>query len=128
MAFPQSAPLRPPVYNTAAFGVQTQTHVVEARLDHGYEWNAWALRRQALSLANLPTKLTRSAQTSERTFRRHCATQFWQPRPAVTQTAYNKGQRMARQLRFVTGIRGGGESQPMRVLQLELDLGQPHEL
>jgi hypothetical protein len=102
--------------------------VDEGTICFRYEWNEWALRRQALRLANLQSKLTKSAQTTCRTFRRDNETQLWQPRAAVSQTAVHKGQSMAQKLRFVTGLRGDPETAKMKVLHLELDLGQPHQL
>ena len=57
------------------FGTQTPTHFVEQHIDRGYEWNAWALRRRALALADLKSKRTHSTQTPESHFRRDGQTQ-----------------------------------------------------
>lgn len=93
-----------------------------------YDWNQWALRRQALALANLQTKATKSAQTGASAFRRDNETQFWQPKIAVLQTPQNKGQSMPKNLQYMAGMRGDPISMQLRIVSLELDLGQPHQL
>ncbi|MEW5301170.1 MAG: hypothetical protein WDW36_004046 [Sanguina aurantia] len=94
------------------FGCQTPTHFVERHIDHSYEWNEWSLRRRALLLANLRQKTTHSAQTAESHLRRDNQTQVWLPKQASSQTRVTKGQGMPKKL---------------QVVQLELDLGQPHQ-
>lgn len=93
-----------------------------------YQWNQWALRRQALALTNLQMKVTKSAQTGVSTFRRDNESQYWQPKVAVSQTPYNKGQSMPNKLRYMDGMRGDPTSMKFSVVSLELDLGQPHQL
>ena len=93
-----------------------------------YHWNAWALRRQVLKLANLQSKATHSAQTATSGFRRHAETQYWVPKTSTSQTPYGKGQSMAKKLRYIKGLRGDPVStKKMNVVSLELDLGQPHQ-
>jgi hypothetical protein len=71
-----AAPAQPVHYD---FGTQTPTHFVEQHIDRGYEWNAWALRRRALALADLKSKRTHSTQTAESHFRRDGQTQVGPP-------------------------------------------------
>ena len=91
-----------------------------------YQWNEWELRRQTLRLADLETKATHSAQTVASAFRRDGETQLWTPRAATSQTMVSKGQNMAKQMRYVAGLRGAPDKAKMRVINLELDMGQPH--
>ena len=92
-----------------------------------YHWNAWALRRQALKLANLQTKATHSAQTLVSGFRRDAESQYWVQKVSTTQTAANKGQSMSKKMRYVRGLRGDPVATKMNIVSLELDLGQPHQ-
>ncbi|KAK9820007.1 hypothetical protein WJX72_005042 [[Myrmecia] bisecta] len=108
------------------FGSQTVTHPIESNKDPSYEWNEWALRRKALALANLRQKRTHSTQTALSHFKRDNQTQVYKPKGVSTQTVVNKGQSMPRQMRHVAGLRGAPDSK-MRVVNLELDVGQPHE-
>lgn len=82
---------------------------------------------QVIALANLRRKATRSSQTALSAFRAEGATQTWAPKAAGTQPPAAKGQAMPRRLRYVAGLRGapGGAA---RVVDLQLDLGQPHQL
>ncbi len=50
--------------------------------------------------------------------------QVWRPKDAVQQTATHQGSTMPRKLRFVGGMRGAPDRQ-LRVVTLDLDLGQP---
>lgn len=84
------------------------------------------LRRQTLRLADLDTKATHSAQTVASAFRRDGETQLWTQRAATSQTMTSKGQSMPKQMRYVAGLRGDPKTAQMRVVNLELDLGQPH--
>jgi hypothetical protein len=52
------------------------------------------------------------------------ALQVWRPKEASQQTGVHQGSSMPRKLRFVGGLRGAPE-RPLRVLMLDLDLGQP---
>ena len=86
------------------------------------------LRRQAVALANLQSKVTKSCQTTLKTFRRDNDTQCWAPKTAASQTPFNKGQCMPKKLKYVAGLRGDPVSAKMSIVSLELDLGQPHQL
>jgi hypothetical protein len=52
--------------------------------------------------------------------------QVWQPKQSTTQTPVNKGQAMPKKLRYIAGLRGAPSTR-MNVVQLQLDLGQPHQ-
>jgi hypothetical protein len=83
--------------------------------------------RQVIALANLRSKATHSAQTLLSHFRAEGATQTWAPKGAASQTPHSKGQAMPKKLRYVAGLRGAPAAARMRVVSLELDLGQPHQ-
>ncbi|WIA34457.1 hypothetical protein OEZ86_012790 [Tetradesmus obliquus] len=106
---------------------QTLTHFSERHIDVNYEWNEWALRRRVIALANLRTKATHSAQTALSHFRRDGDSQTWQPKAAAAQTKVTKGSSMPRKLRYVAGLRGAPETAKMKVVALELDIGQTHQ-
>lgn len=108
------------------FGTQTPVHFVERHIDVNYEWNQWALRRRALSLANLRQHRTHSTQTLLTHFKRDNETQVWKPKDAAIQTKVNKGQTMPKKLQYVRGLRGAHDVK-MNVVRLDLDLGQPHQ-
>ncbi|XRB04320.1 cilia- and flagella-associated protein 206 [Pycnococcus provasolii] len=109
------------------FGTQTPTHFCEKRVDTNYEWNEWALRRKALRLANLRQCVTKSTQSNVSTFRRTSETQVYLPKDSSTQYAVSKGQTMVRPLRYIAGLRGAPDTR-MEVVDVGLDVGQPHEL
>ena len=52
-----------------------QVHPIESNIDPDYEWNEWEMRRKAIKLANLRTRITHSVQTDGSNFRRNNATQ-----------------------------------------------------
>ncbi|KAF6256379.1 hypothetical protein COO60DRAFT_1702373 [Scenedesmus sp. NREL 46B-D3] len=106
---------------------QTPTHFAERLVDVDYEWNEWALRRRIIALANLCTKATHSTQTALSHFRRDGDSQTWLPKAAAVQTKVNKSSSMPRKLRYVAGLRGAPEAAKMKVVSLELDIGQTHQ-
>ncbi len=108
------------------FGCQTPVHFVEKHIDYTYEWNEWALRRRALALANLRQKRTHSTQTALTHFKRDGDSQVWLPKHSQVQTRANKGQSMPKKMQYVAGLRGGPETK-MKVIRIELDMGQPHQ-
>ena len=109
------------------FGTQTPTHFCEKRIDVEYEWNEWALRRKALRLANLRQCVTKSSQSVVSQFRRTSETQVYLPKDQSTQYAVTKGQSMVHPLRYIAGLRGAPDTR-MEVVDVGLDMGQPHEL
>ena len=108
------------------FGIQTPVHIVEKNMDYQYEWNEWALRRRAIRLANIREKATHSMQTDMSHYRREIETQVYLPKAASTQTAIDKGQSMPQKVQYVQGLRGGADKK-LNVVNVELDVGQPHE-
>jgi len=108
------------------FGTQTLRHVKDRNVDVNYDWNVWSLRRRALNLANLENKQTKSGQTVLSHFRRENETQVYLPKSQSTMTRADKGQSMPKKLRYIAGLRGGSKTK-MAVVQLELELGQPHQ-
>jgi hypothetical protein len=79
-----------------------------------------------VALANLQTKLTTSSQTAASAFRRESETQYWPQKTSDSQTMAHKGQSMIKHMRYITGLRGDPTTIRMKVVNLELDLGQPH--
>nr|XP_020467155.1 cilia- and flagella-associated protein 206 isoform X2 [Monopterus albus] len=56
---------------------QTDIHPLETNVVNSYEWNEWELRRKAIKLADLLTKVTKSSQTELSHMRRENVTQTW---------------------------------------------------
>lgn len=71
-----------------------------------YEWNEWALRRQALRILQLRQSATTSAQTDASHFRRDNDTQVFLPRESGTQTGISVGSNTTRVVRYFAGLRG----------------------
>ena len=90
------------------------------------QWNEWALRRRVLQLANLRQMRTHSTQTNLSHFRREQETQNWLPKESFTQTATQKGTTMPQKKMYVEGLRGPPDVR-MKVVNVDLNLGQPHE-
>ena len=102
-------------------GCQTDTHVVPSFIDKNYEWNEWALRRRALMLTNLRTKLTHSTQTHDSHYRRENATQHYPPKENKTQTAVSTGTAPRKESNYITGLRGHPDEK-MHVVNISLAL------
>lgn len=84
----------------------TPVHFVEKNIDFKYEWNEWALRRQALKLANLRKCKTISTQTGLSNFRKEIETQVYLPGHSSTQTATSRGTNPPRTIAYMAGLRG----------------------
>ena len=56
----------------------------------------------------------------------HHLLQVWLPKGTATQTRVNKGQTMPRISQHLAGLQGGPGTQ-VRLIKLELDLGQPYQ-
>lgn len=82
--------------------------------------------RRALAIANLRGMTTDSSQTHLSHFRRDNDSQVWNVKTATVQTPLNKGQAMPKMLRYIAGLRGAPDVK-MKVVSLELNLGQPHQ-
>lgn len=59
---------------------QTDLHFYESNIVKSYEWNEWELRRKAIKLTNLRTKITHSMQTNLSNMRRDNAVQCYPPK------------------------------------------------
>ncbi|EDV22731.1 uncharacterized protein TRIADDRAFT_50604 [Trichoplax adhaerens] len=90
----------------ADMGTQTDTHILESNIVKSYEWNEWELRRKALKLANLRTKVTHSAQTNLSHFRRDNISQVYLPKENKTQTKKDSYSKVPKPSRYISGLRG----------------------
>eukprot|EP00116_Pleurobrachia_bachei_P010481 sb/3470743/ len=87
-------------------GIQTETHPIESNIDPTYEWNEWEMRRKAIKLANLRTRMTHSVQTDNSNFRRQTSTQIYLPKDSETQTKRDQGTSVPKPSIFIAGLRG----------------------
>ncbi|XP_041105470.1 cilia- and flagella-associated protein 206 [Polyodon spathula] len=85
---------------------QTDTHIVEPNIVKSYEWNEWELRRKAIKLANLRTKVTRSMQTNLSHMRRDNISQVYLPKEAGSQTKKHGASNVPKPHIYLTGLRG----------------------
>ncbi|KAH3708597.1 cilia- and flagella-associated protein 206-like [Dreissena polymorpha] len=107
-------------------GTQTDTHILEANIVKSYEWNEWELRRKAIKLANLRTRVTHSMQTDLSNMRRDTAIQVWPPKEQLTQTKGDSYTNVPQPHVFMAGLRGGGMNQStvMTKMDLTIDVDQ----
>ncbi|XP_069140239.1 cilia- and flagella-associated protein 206-like [Argopecten irradians] len=107
-------------------GTQTDTHLLEANIVKSYEWNEWELRRKAIKLANLRTRITHSVQTNLSNMRRDTAIQVWPPKENMTQTKTDAYTNVPRPQVFLAGLRGGGmtTATEMGKVDLTIDVDQ----
>jgi hypothetical protein len=89
--------------------VETPVHFVERHIDPRYQFSEWALRRQAVKIANIRKCATHGAQTDASAFRRENDTQVYLPRESGTQTGISVGSNTDRVVRYVGGLRGYAE-------------------
>lgn len=87
-------------------GSQTDTHILDHNIVKNYEWNEWELRRKALKMTNLRTKVTHSMQTDLSNYRRDNVTQTWQPKEDTTQTKVDGYTNVPNPKVFLAGLRG----------------------
>ncbi|XP_041815147.1 cilia- and flagella-associated protein 206 [Chelmon rostratus] len=87
-------------------GTQTDIHPVETNIVRSYEWNEWELRRKAIKLANLCTKVTHSAQTDLSHMRRENITQTWLPKNTACQSKRDSESNVPKPQIYLTGLRG----------------------
>lgn len=107
-------------------GSQTDTHLVESNMVKNYEWNEWELRRRAIKLANLRTRVTHSVQTHLSNMRRDNVAQCYPPKDQTTQTKKDGYSNVPKPQVFLGGLRGGGMSEPtvMAKVDLTIDVDQ----
>lgn len=103
-------------------GSQTDTHLLEPNIVKSYEWNEWELRRKAIKLANLRTRVTHSMQTNLSNMRRDTAIQVWPPKENATQTKENNHTNVPQPSVFLAGLRGGGMSEPTVMTKMDLTI------
>ncbi|XP_005101930.1 cilia- and flagella-associated protein 206 [Aplysia californica] len=106
---------------------QTDTHILESNIVKTYEWNEWELRRKAIKLANLRTKVTHAMQTHGSNMRRDNETQVYLPKDQNTQTKRDNYSNVSKPQVFLEGLRGGGMSVPtaMNKVDLTVDVSEP---
>lgn len=99
----------------------TPLHFVEANKAAEYEWNEWAMRRDALHIADIRQKKTSSTQTVLSHLRRESESQVYLPKDAATNTSITQGTNPPRWRTYVTGLRGAKDAQ-MKVVSLQFEL------
>lgn len=105
-------------------GCQTDTHILEYNIVKDYEWNEWELRRKALKLANLRTKITKSSQTNLSNLRRENATQVYLLKDAGAQTKREGQSNVPRPQIFLAGLRGVKGIRTMVKMDLTRDVDE----
>lgn len=88
---------------TSETGTETPVHFVERKVDTGYHWNEWVLRRRALQVANLRNCVTTSQQTDDSHFRRSHDTQVYLQRAKYTQTKRSTGTKPPQHVQYFEG-------------------------
>ncbi|XP_053743468.1 cilia- and flagella-associated protein 206-like [Synchiropus splendidus] len=94
------------VESRCEMGTQTDVHPVEAHVDRAYHWNEWELRRRAIQLTDLRTKVTHSAQTSNSHMRRENCSQTWRVKENCSQTRRDGHSNVPRPQVYLAGVRG----------------------
>uniref|UniRef100_A0A8C4DWF3 Cilia- and flagella-associated protein 206 n=1 Tax=Dicentrarchus labrax TaxID=13489 RepID=A0A8C4DWF3_DICLA len=87
-------------------GTQTDIHPVETNIVKSYEWNEWELRRKAVQLADIRTKVTHSTQTQLSHMRRENTTQTWLPKNAACQSKRDGESNVPKPQIYLAGLRG----------------------
>ncbi|KAM4633453.1 cilia- and flagella-associated protein 206 [Polymixia lowei] len=85
---------------------QTDTHLVETSIITSYHWNEWELRRNAIKLANLRTRVTHSMQTNLSHMRRDNTSQTYLPKDAACQTKRDSETNIPKPQVYLAGLRG----------------------
>jgi len=105
-------------------GMQTVTHITEKYIDRDYQWNEWELRRKAIRLANLRTKLTHSTQTALSHMRRDNSSQVYLPKDQSVQTKKDGSSNVPKPANFMAGIRGFRGEGNFQQIDLTPDINQ----
>jgi hypothetical protein len=91
-------------------GTQTDTHILydgHSFIDRNYQFNEWDLRRHALKMVALRSKLTKSMQTDKSHFRRDNNTQTWvHQKSNQTQTRKETAVGPPVHVQYYQGLRG----------------------
>ncbi|XP_041370206.1 cilia- and flagella-associated protein 206-like [Gigantopelta aegis] len=101
---------------------QTDTHILESNIVKSYEWNEWELRRKAIKLTNLRTRITHSMQTNLSNLRRDNVTQVYLPKENATQTKEDSYSNVPKPQVFLAGLRGGGMSVQTDMIKVDLTI------
>merc|ERR1719253_29454 len=99
---------------------ETPMHFEESNIDKSYEWNEWALRREALHMADIRKRSTSATQTALSHLRRENETQVYLPKDEATSTVVNNGTNPPRWKKYHTGM--CGEPSQMKVVEVKFDL------
>uniref|UniRef100_A0A8D3DFA0 Cilia- and flagella-associated protein 206 n=1 Tax=Scophthalmus maximus TaxID=52904 RepID=A0A8D3DFA0_SCOMX len=94
---------------------QTDLHPMETNIVRSYEWNEWQLRRNAIKLANLRTKVTHSVQSDLSHMRRDNNTQTWLPKDASCQGKREGGSSMPNPQTYLAGLRGQKDAHVVKI-------------
>ncbi|CAB3992266.1 Hypothetical predicted protein [Paramuricea clavata] len=106
-------------------GTQTDTHFMESNIVKSYEWNEWELRRKAIKLANLRTRVTHSMQTDLSNYKRDNTTQVYLPKDGDTQTKREESTSVPKPSRYMAGLRGCNSTKTtITMVDLTLDVDQ----
>lgn len=84
---------------------QVDTHILPTLIDKNYFWNEWDLRRRALKLVSLKSKLTHSSQTVLSHYKQDSETQHYAPKPATTQTRKSSETNVPKTVHYLSGLR-----------------------
>lgn len=103
-------------------GTQTDTHFMEANIVSTYEWNEWELRRKAIKLANVRQRISHSVQTNLSNMRRDNVAQCYPPKENTTQTMQDGYSQVPRPRVFISGLRGGGMTEPTNMTKVDLTI------
>ncbi|KAM7394945.1 hypothetical protein PAMA_006605 [Pampus argenteus] len=87
-------------------GTQTDIHPLETNIVKSYEWNEWELRKKAIKLADIRTKVTHSTQTGLSHMRRENVTQTWLPKHAASQCKRDGESNVPKPQVYLAGLRG----------------------
>lgn len=87
---------------------QTDTHFMDSCIVRNYYWNEWEMRRQAIKLANLRQKVTKSMQTNLSHFKRDNVAQVYLPKNQFSQTKRDNYSTIPKPSVFLNGLRGCG--------------------
>ncbi|CAJ1077515.1 cilia- and flagella-associated protein 206 isoform X1 [Xyrichtys novacula] len=96
-------------------GTQTDIHPVETNIDRSYEWNEWELRRKAIKLADLMSKVTHSTQTNLSHMRRENTTQTWLPKNVACQSKRDGESSVPKPHVSLAGLRGQRDGHVVKV-------------
>nr|XP_046228182.1 cilia- and flagella-associated protein 206 [Scatophagus argus] len=109
----ESLPVKPATMSES--GTQTDIHPVETNIVRSYEWNEWELRRKAIKLADLCTKVTHSVQTDLSHMRRENVTQTWLPKSAASQSKKDGESNVPKPHVYLAGLRGQRDRDMVKV-------------